>query len=91
MLQDVSSEDLTEWEAYSIVEPFGPRSDYHRTGLLVAKLHNVNRTKESQPAAKPEDFYPGRQPWEEEEAEEESPEIVAARVRAVFASLKNHQ
>lgn len=71
------------------MEPFGPRSDYHRTGLVVAKLHNVNRTKESQPVAKPEDFYPGRQPWEDAARdEEEDPNVIAERVRAVFSSMR---
>jgi hypothetical protein len=85
----LSSLDLAEWEAYSLIEPFGPLTDYWRAGLIAAMVRNVNRTRESQPIAKPEDFVPNLPVFEEtdEEDDEQRAQDVAERVRSAFRLL----
>lgn len=49
---------LAEWMAFYQVEPFGPPAAFVRSGIIASQIHNVNRTKQSQPVAKPTDFLP---------------------------------
>jgi hypothetical protein len=86
--------ELAEWEAYSLIEPFGPLTDYWRAGLIAAMVRNVNRVRETQPVAKPEDFVPNLPAFEEtdEEADEQQAQDVAERVRSAFRVLSRvHQ
>lgn len=53
----LSSEELTEWQLYEQIEPFGERAEYVRWAALCALLVNLQRTKKDTPA-KVEDFLP---------------------------------
>lgn len=57
MLATLSSEELTAWQIYEEMEPFGERAEYLRAASLCALLFNVNRGAKSKPAT-PEDFMP---------------------------------
>lgn len=59
LLARIGSDELTEWMAYSGLEPFGDvRSDY-RAGVLAAVAVNSNpwRSRDARPAT-PADFFP---------------------------------
>lgn len=51
-------DEWQEWEAFFALEPFGAPAEFWRAGLIAATLHNVNRTKDSQPMLKAEDLMP---------------------------------
>jgi hypothetical protein len=82
-LAAVTSADIAEWQAFEIIEPFGERAAFHRTGIVAAMLYNVNRGKNTKPA-QPKDFMPGRQAWEEPEEDETS---LVDRIRGAFRSI----
>jgi len=56
-LEQLSSIQLAEWEAYYQLEPFGEYQEFWRTGLLASMIANALRGK-GQPSARPEDFIP---------------------------------
>ena len=82
----MTSRDLAEWMAYAIIEPFGSPSDYLRSGITTAMIHNVNRSKDSDRIADPKDFAPGRQDWEGEEETEDVD--LSEQIRHSFAPYK---
>lgn len=77
--------------AYERIEPFGPLPAFQRTGILAAMISNTNRTKDSQPIAKAEDFLPTEYPWEAEEADEPDEnerKKIADQIRRAFGEYK---
>lgn len=55
----MSSAEFTEWLAYATVEPFGPRREDVRAGMIAAMVTNVARdTKRHPQAFTPDDFFP---------------------------------
>jgi hypothetical protein len=59
LLAQISSEELTEWRAYSVLEPFGEQLADQRHGIALAALANLHRDpqRQRQPYC-PEDFIP---------------------------------
>lgn len=57
MLRRMSSRELTEWMAYSQVEPFGQEADWLGSAIVASTVANVNREK-GQKAYEPGDFMP---------------------------------
>ena len=57
LLNRISSHELSEWQAYSILEPFGEGTAFLRTGIIASTIANVNRGKNSKMLG-PEDFIP---------------------------------
>lgn len=53
----LSSKELTEWLAYSQLEPFGPPADEHGPALLSAIYANTHRQKDTK-AFSVVDFMP---------------------------------
>jgi len=49
---------LAEWQAYSLLEPFGAPAAFWQAALIASTLANVHRTKKTQKAFTPEDFMP---------------------------------
>jgi hypothetical protein len=49
---------LAEWAAFYQLEPFGPPAEFTRAGIVASQVFNVQRTKDSQPVAKPADYLP---------------------------------
>ena len=59
LLSQIDSAELTEWMAYSTLEPFGESVADYRHGIAVAALANVNRDhKRRREPFVPEDFIP---------------------------------
>jgi len=51
----LSARQWAEWEAYALLEPFGPGQDNWRAGMVASVIANVNRGKGAR-AFKPDDF-----------------------------------
>jgi len=47
--------ELSEWEAFYMLEPFGPGFESLRAGIIASTIANVNRGKETKPFI-PSDF-----------------------------------
>lgn len=45
LLRNISSKELTEWMAYSSIEPFGYESDYRMHALIASVIAEVNRDR----------------------------------------------
>jgi len=58
------SKEFTEWQAYWSLEPFGPLTNYERTGILASQVVNVGLGKV---VTKPSDFMPVETPPEPED------------------------
>jgi hypothetical protein len=59
LLADISSEELTEWRAYSMLEPFGEQLADQRHGIALAALANLHRDPQCRRLPyRPEDFIP---------------------------------
>jgi hypothetical protein len=57
MLEAISAQELTEWQAYAELEPFGFWRDHFHFGFLCSLLANIHRRKGA-PTAAPGDFMP---------------------------------
>lgn len=57
MLSRISSRELSEWLAYSQIEPFGEERADLRAGIVASTVFNVNRGK-GQKARTPQEFMP---------------------------------
>lgn len=57
MLDEISSAQLTEWMAFSQLEPFGFKSDMYGHAITASTVANVNRRK-GKKAFSPNDFVP---------------------------------
>lgn len=58
LLRELTSKQLTEWMAYSLLEPFGPKRDDERAGVLASVTIQPHLKKGKK--IKPEDFFPDR-------------------------------
>lgn len=56
MLRRMSSDELTEWAAFCLLEPFGGDAEYLGDAIVAATVANVNRGKRK--PAKVEEFLP---------------------------------
>lgn len=56
MIDEMSSSQLTGWQAYAAVEPFGPLVDDLRYANQMALTANVNRDPKKRSAFKPREF-----------------------------------
>ena len=50
LLASISSQELTEWQAFYCVEPFGEERADVRSAIVAATVANVNRSSKSAPA-----------------------------------------
>lgn len=64
LLEEIDSSELTEWIAYSVIEPFGPEADDYRAGVMPALHANSNR-RDGSKAFRPRDFFPWSQQQDE--------------------------
>lgn len=59
LLARISSEELTEWMAFSDLEPFGDERADVRSGIVAATIANANRDpKRKREPFTPRDFMP---------------------------------
>lgn len=49
LLDEIDSAELTEWQAYYQLEPFGSLVDDERHGVAVSTLANINRDSKTRP------------------------------------------
>jgi hypothetical protein len=81
LLASISSRELTEWQVYYGLEPFGEERADLRAGIVASVVANSNRDPKRQ--AKP--FEPRQfMPRFEEEPEEPDPDALWAKVSAVM-------
>ena len=57
LLVDIDSRELSEWQAFSILEPFGTEIDFYGPAIIASTIANVNR-KKGRSTIKPEKFMP---------------------------------
>lgn len=76
MLEELSSRELAEWEAFYTLEPWGAVVDDHRCGVLAATVANYSGRLKS--PIKPSEFFPPRN---------EKPVSLAEKARALFRGL----
>ena len=74
--QRISSRELTEWQLFYNVEPFGEERADLRAALICHIIYSMNRGKDS-PDIPLEDFMPKFEKKEEVEAEEGSTALEA--------------
>jgi hypothetical protein len=65
----MSSHEFSEWQAFARLEPFGPLTDWERTGILATQVTNVAAGKL---VVKPSDFIPPEPEFEPEPEPEPS-------------------
>ncbi len=82
----MSGRQLTRWYLYELVEPFGERGAYWRTGQICATVANAQRTKKTDPVWRAEDFMPATFQDEEPEADEGISEY--QRLKAMSEQMK---
>lgn len=59
MLSRMSSQEFTDWLAFSTIEPFGSQVDDLRAGTIASMIANTNRDAKRTPVPwKPLDFMP---------------------------------
>jgi len=89
LLAELSSSELTEWQAFANMEPFGGAVDDLRAGLGPALTVNMNRVKDTEPIG-PMAFYPWHDAAPKAPAPEpQTPEELAAALRAMLNSKAN--
>ena len=84
MLARISSRELSEWQAFNELEPFGEFSQEYRAGLIASMVANTARDEKKQPEPfQPVDFmragYKG-DPEQVEPPEPPSPEALMERI-----------
>ena len=57
MLARMSSAELSDWQAFMVIEPFGSEASYIGHAITAATIVNMHKDKR-QPAAKVEDMMP---------------------------------
>lgn len=62
LLASMDSAELTEWQAYYSIEPFGPNQEDLRSGTIAAVTFNSVPRKEGTPAAQAADFFHSLRP-----------------------------
>lgn len=77
----MSGQQFTAWQLYELVEPFGERAHYWRTGQLCAAMFNSQRTKKSDRVAKAEDYMPNTFSNEPDEDQPPVDEFTALKAR----------
>ena len=88
LLAELGSSELTEWQAFATMEPFGGAVDDLRAGLAPALTANMHRAEGTE-AINPMDFYPWHSTAPQAEPEPQTPEELAAALRAMLNAKAN--
>jgi hypothetical protein len=90
LLAEISSAELNEWRAYSMLEPFGEQLADLRHGIALSALANLHRDpKRRREPYRPEDFIPWHLAHRAAKAESEStlladPEAQSRLIKQLF-------
>lgn len=76
----MSAAELADWQAYYEMAPFGPETEWYRTGVVAAEVRNMLRGPKARPV-KPSDYMPKMRP-----AAPRDPKVEAKTVEAMFLS-----
>lgn len=83
MLDHMTSAQLTEWLAFSNIEPFGPAHEDFRAGQVAATMANVHR-RENTPPYTAADFMPHLNPDAGKPVLLESPDAQSDLILSLF-------
>ena len=76
MLERISSAELAEWMAYYAFEPFGPRQEDYRAGIIAAPICNAYKASGVR-SMRPTDFF-------DYETVQQSSDVLLAMARLAF-------
>lgn len=86
LLASISSRELTEWQAFYQLEPFGEERDDLRSGIVASTVANTARDpKQHREPFLPRDFMPKF--GDEDEEVEVDQEALWAKVNAVMFAI----
>lgn len=92
----LTAREIGEWQAYEMLEPFGPPGTAYAAGVVASTLGNVNRSRDTEPFS-PDDFTPQiyRQPKDAQARKRRGAEakkrLLAAKVRSAFGSIPERE
>jgi len=86
MLKNMTSLQVLEWRAYYLIEPFGEKPKFLRTGIIASVIANVHRSKKDRTFA-PEDFMP-QEPRLETGSEVQSTEEQKTVLKKIFSMAR---
>ncbi len=90
LVREMSREELTEWIAFSQLEPFGTEFDEYRSALIASVIAEVNRNRKKR--GKPYSPREFMQKWGEPDAgKAASPEAMFDLVKQFTARLAAQQ
>jgi hypothetical protein len=82
----MSARQFAEWQAYGMIEPFGPPAAFWQAGVIAATLANAHRDPKKHPKAfQPEDFMP--KGLMDQQAHEIDPEAAARAIAGRFQAF----
>jgi hypothetical protein len=90
LLAEISSSELTEWQAYAVLEPFGEQLADQRHGIALSALANLHRDPQRRrDPYRPEDFIPWHPSHRQVKAESEGtlladPEAQSRLIKQLF-------
>ncbi|MDQ5942490.1 MAG: hypothetical protein QG572_1305 [Pseudomonadota bacterium] len=88
LLEKVGSAELSEWMAFSGIEPFGAEVDDLRAGLMPAMTVNMHRAEGAETVT-PFEFFPWHEAPKPAPPAELSPEELAERIRREVFKVKD--
>lgn len=84
----LTSKQIAEWKAYSVIEPFGPQAHHLQSGIIAHVIANTNRKKGSKPF-RPEDFALGFENPDKIKFKDRAPETVKSVIKSAFKGVKS--
>lgn len=76
MLEQISSEHLSEWIAFFNLEPFGSEVDFVRSGIIASTIVNTFRDPKKSSPASVRDFVPDLSPKSEDQKTEDMKKLL---------------
>ena len=88
LLGRIDSHELSEWQAYYTLDPFGEERADLRAGIIASVIANVNRDPKKGPPFKPSQFMPL---IEEEEKVEQTQEVQMSVLASIARAAKSQK
>ena len=87
----MTSEQIAEWYEYYILEPWGERSEWLRTGILASMVGNASPNKRKGKPFVPEDFMPREIASGKKQKKQTHVQLLAAKDRLMERFKKTGQ
>ena len=84
LLASVGSDELTEWMAFYLLEPFGEQRADYRSGVIASTFANAHRADGVKPFT-PEDFMPFMDRHKRHETTKDDTAVNVQQFKAMFA------